>query len=113
MLDLSAYNVRNFEVKVTGAHLNLLPPKMKHIKKLNAIAKQLKKNEDLEGITDIVRLILERNDKNRKFDDAFIDKMSYVESKLLIQEYMKWVNSINKNPNSASPSVHQQSRKGI
>jgi hypothetical protein len=86
---------------------------MKHIKKMNAIAKQLHKNEDPEGITDIVRLILERDDKNRKFDDAFIDKMSYVESKLLIQEYMKWVNSINKNPNSAAPSVHQPSRKGI
>lgn len=107
MLDLSAYNVRKLEVKVTGAQLNLLPPKMKHIKKLNAIAKQLKKNENLEGITDIVRLILERNDKNRKFDDAFIDKMSYIESKLLIQEYMKWVNSINKNPNFASLPAQQ------
>ena len=108
MLDFSAYNIRKFEVKINEKELNILPPKLNQVDKINEFAKKFRtKGVSTQEMADTAVIVLNRNDKSERFEAAFVEELEYDIVYSIIFDYIAWVNEIHKNPNSDSPSVEQ------
>ena len=100
MLDFSAYNIRRFEVKIGEKTLNILPPKLNQINKINEFTGKLyTKGVSSEELADAASLILNRNDSGEKFDKDFAMELEYDVVYSTVIGYISWVKEIDKNPN--------------
>ena len=97
MLDITAFNIRTFELKLkenTVIHIN--PPKIKALKSIIRAAK----SNDIDVLTTAIATILNNNKENRKFEQAWVDdNLSIDESKIILRDYFDWINGIKENPN--------------
>lgn len=108
MLDFSAYNIRKFEVKIGEKTLNILPPKLNQVNKINEFTGKLyTKGVSSEEMADAALLILNRNDNSEKFDKDFIMELEYDIIYSTVVGYIVWVKEIDKNPNFYSLPAQQ------
>lgn len=100
MLDFSAYNIRKFEVKIDEKTLNILPPKLSQVDKINEFALKLyTEGVSSEEMADAALLIFNRNDSGEEFDKGFIMELEYDVVYSTVIGYISWVKEIDKNPN--------------
>ena len=100
MLDFSAYNIRKFEVKIGEKTLNILPPKLSQINKINEFTGKLyTKGVSSEEMADAALLIFSRNDSGEKYDKEFIMELEYDVVYSTVIGYISWAKEIDKNPN--------------
>ena len=107
MLDLSAYNIRKFNVKFKGEVLNLLPPMLKQVKVINDHMKVISLGVTGDELKEAATLILNRNDKGKKFNTSTFEDEPFDVAFKLVTSYVAWVNEIYENPNSKSPLAEQ------
>lgn len=108
MFDFSAYNIRKFEVKIGEKTLNILPPKLKQVNKINEFTEKLYTNGvSSEEMADAALLILNRNDSGENYEKDFIMELEYDVVFSMVVGYTAWVKEIEKNPNFYSPPAQQ------
>ncbi len=108
MLDFSAYNIRKFEVKIGEKVLNLLPPKLNQIDKINEfVGKLYSKGVSSEEMVDAALLILNRNDNKETYDKVFVEELEYDIVYSTVVGYIAWVKEIDQNPNFYSLPARQ------
>ena len=107
MLNLGV-NERTYGVSVKDLKINILPPKLKHLRKIAELSKNLKNDEieeigGIEGIADTVSLILSQNSRGNKYTSEWVEEnLSIDDIKSLLSGYTAWLNSIKNSPNLKS-----------
>ena len=108
MLDFSAYNIRKFEVKIDEKTLNILPPKLNQIDKMNEFTRKLyTEGVSSDEMADAALLIFKRNDSGEEYDKDFILELEYDVVYSTVIGYISWVKEIDKNPNFYSHPAQQ------
>ena len=108
MFNFSTYNIRKFEVKLGDKNLNILPPKLSQVDKINEFTGKLyTKGASSEEIADAVLLILNRSDSGESFDKDFVMELEYDVVYSILIGYIAWVKEIEKNPNYYSLPAQQ------
>ena len=105
MYDMTKLKTRYFDIKLrTGKILNIEPPKLKFLKKIAALS-EVKDTDDLgekdiENLTEAVALALSKNRQNFKISKEQVeDNYDIDEIMDLLDNYFKWVNSIQNSKN--------------
>lgn len=99
MLDLSAYNIRKFEVKFKEEKLNLLPPLLNQVKTINDYIKVIRMGVFGEELKEAAVLIINRNDKGKVFKASDFEDEPFDVAYKLVNAYNGWVNEIFASPN--------------
>ena len=96
MLDLSDRVKRTFDVKVGGTVFKLKSPKLKTLKKAEA----MKDDDSLEGMSALAVLLLSTNKAGKKVDTEFADEhLDSDDLEDLAVGYFSWVNGVTSDPN--------------
>ena len=103
MLDITKIQTGTFQIKLNeDTVLNLRPPKVKLLKKIQNMARENDYTELIEGMV----LILNSNTDGMEFDADFVeDYMRLDELIEVYQQYFEWIAGIKSNPNSKSPAT--------
>lgn len=97
MFDVNTVNRRYFEININGEVLNVLPPKIKLLKKLTSTMKN--SNEDiLDNLVDSVKSMLSRNKENINIDDA-VEDMDMDQLMAVMTAYFEWINNVKSSKN--------------
>ena len=105
MLDINVINTRYFDIKITVkdddgeehiVSLNVEPPK---VKTLNKITSSYKNKDDENMMSEIMRLILNKNKTNYKVPNEIIENLDIDQCKEIFDKYSKWLNINRQDPN--------------
>ena len=108
MLDFSAYNIRKFEIRIGEKTLDILPPKLKQIDKINEFTRKLySKGVSSEEMAEAALLIFNLNVSGEKYEKDFIMELEYDVVYSTVIGYISWVKEIDKNPNYYSLPAQQ------
>lgn len=110
MFDMTTLITRYFDVKLpNGLELNVQPPRMKVLKKILKLSKDIQKIEavdgeiggaSLEALTEALSISLSVNKQKRKITvDDINDMMDLVQMMELFTAYFNWVGEINNSKN--------------
>lgn len=86
MLDLNLIT-RYFDVKIGDYELQLEPCSLKTLKKLS----EMNKDTTFAELTDLVKIIINKNKTNYKIPDEVIESISMPQMMILIQSYINWL----------------------
>ena len=86
MLDLNLIT-RYFEVKIGNYELQLEPCSLKTLRKLS----EMNKDTTFAELTDLVKIIINKNKTNYKIPDEVIESISMPQMMILLQAYMSWL----------------------
>lgn len=104
MLNLGV-NERTYGVSIKDEKINILPPKLKHLRKIVELSKHMKNDEieGIDGIADTVSLILSQNSRGNKYTAEWVEEnLSIDDIKNLLSGYTAWLDSIKNSPNLKS-----------
>lgn len=107
MLDLSKIKRRYFELKLGGEKLELEPPKVKTLKNIMALSKELGDMDESEidfdavtRLTEVITGILSKNKQKKKFDAEYVeDNIDLDDMILILESYFEWVGKVQSDPN--------------
>lgn len=91
MFDLSAVNKRYFDIKLNDLVLEVEAPKVKTLKKIVDLAKNSKKEEGLDGMTDAVLTFLKKNKGNKKIPPTIIDELDFDQMNEILTAFFEWL----------------------
>ncbi len=100
-----ANNAHKFGVTIKGKVINLLPPKLKHLRKIVEASKSLESDDgdDISVTSETASIILSRNEKDIEYTSEWVESnLDIVDLKTLFRDYTSWVKSIQNSPNSQS-----------
>lgn len=86
MLDLNLIT-RYFDVKIGDYELQLEPCSLKTLRKLS----EMNKDTTFAELTDLVKIIINKNKTNYKIPDEVIESISMPQMMILIQSYINWL----------------------
>ncbi len=86
MLDLNLIT-RYFDVKIGDYELQLEPCSLKTLRKLS----EMNKDTTFAELTDLVKIIINKNKTNYKIPDEVIESMSMPQMMILMQSYIDWL----------------------
>ena len=107
MLNLGV-NERTYGVSIKDLKINILPPKLKHLRRIVELSKYLKNDEldeveGIKGIADTVSIILSQNSRGNKYTSEWVEEnLSIDDIKNLLSGYTAWLDSIKNSPNLKS-----------
>lgn len=98
MFDVNTVNRRYFEININGEVLNVLPPKVKLLKKLTSSVKNTSDEDILDSLVDSVKSMLSRNKENINVDDA-VEEMDMDQLMAVMAAYFEWINNVKSSKN--------------
>lgn len=90
MFDVSIVNRRYFEIKLGDLKLEVEPPKLKVLKKAAAVAK-CDSVEAIDGLSDAVSMILNKNKQGIKVPQEIIDELDMDQLTDILTAFFKWL----------------------
>ena len=99
MIELSALNMRTFDVKLkSGDILHINPPKIKVLRKIFDLTKN--SENDITTLSEATVLVLNCNSGKKVFDTEYVEEnLDIKDISQLLQGYFSWVGEIKNNPN--------------
>lgn len=97
MFDLNSINKRFFEIKVGDTILELEPPNLKMLKKINKLAK-VNDSDSMDELEEVVKGLLNKNRK--KIDvSGIVENLDTDQMQMFMLEFLRWLNDVKNSKN--------------